>query len=655
MSSPRSKASPANRQTRRFRTGCKTCKARRIQCDETRPECTACVSKGRSCPGYTRDFKWSTKHEVSARHDGRRDRGSSQPGVAPFAQTYRTSTIPGGESEVRVGDGETREDEGNDAIVDASRRQQSPRQHSPALVNGSTPKETRTIGTLDLDSFKASHVDPQSLQLALLERRATELQRRLDSRISPQLTDFPTFLIEYWFKNICCIWSGFDSDRNLNRNLAMSTWTNQKSVFHCLQAMSAFHLAEQLPHLGDTAMTSWKSAVQAIHEDLASVTTTSPTRLPTGLLLSLSGIGTTTCWTDSQQLGLPLLKKMKTLLAHYNRSAALMSSSDRLYLEFFNDSCIYWDILCKVVTDDASPIGPSPALSPSSSSMPETAPPHPWVGVSRNILELFANSILLCKRYCKRLRSSDFKSATVHSLRDMIDGVHEARSLRKTLIGLKQSTGSQLAETGDKLTPLSHLVDVAEGYRLAALLQLYQTFKDLEDEYVSERDGSPDETWIQGLALELLDLMKRIPLESGSRCIQPLLYLSIATGLRSCPPVPVDVPHIADGTECLERHALQGNVTALSDILGQSDLQRSNVSSMKLTRMSVNIGQARRIIMQRVSVLEYSLPTKPITVLKALMKRIWDVWDAEMCGGRTVRSKHWIEVMEESRLHTMFG
>ncbi|KAF4946946.1 hypothetical protein FSARC_14078 [Fusarium sarcochroum] len=36
----------------RVRTGCLTCKARRVKCDETKPRCSRCVSAGRKCDGY---------------------------------------------------------------------------------------------------------------------------------------------------------------------------------------------------------------------------------------------------------------------------------------------------------------------------------------------------------------------------------------------------------------------------------------------------------------------------------------------------------------------------------------------------------------------------------------------------------------------------
>ncbi|KAF1974784.1 hypothetical protein BU23DRAFT_598108 [Bimuria novae-zelandiae CBS 107.79] len=40
------------RRLRRTKTGCITCKIRRVRCDEQKPECNRCVSTGRKCDGY---------------------------------------------------------------------------------------------------------------------------------------------------------------------------------------------------------------------------------------------------------------------------------------------------------------------------------------------------------------------------------------------------------------------------------------------------------------------------------------------------------------------------------------------------------------------------------------------------------------------------
>ncbi|KAH8683822.1 hypothetical protein BGZ61DRAFT_356697 [Ilyonectria robusta] len=42
----------ARRGIQRVKTGCRTCKARRVKCDEQRPSCWRCTSSGRECEGY---------------------------------------------------------------------------------------------------------------------------------------------------------------------------------------------------------------------------------------------------------------------------------------------------------------------------------------------------------------------------------------------------------------------------------------------------------------------------------------------------------------------------------------------------------------------------------------------------------------------------
>ncbi|KAI1874388.1 hypothetical protein JX265_004596 [Neoarthrinium moseri] len=41
------------------RTGCLTCRKRKRKCDETRPECKACVSRNAKCGGYLRPVRWA--------------------------------------------------------------------------------------------------------------------------------------------------------------------------------------------------------------------------------------------------------------------------------------------------------------------------------------------------------------------------------------------------------------------------------------------------------------------------------------------------------------------------------------------------------------------------------------------------------------------
>ncbi|KNB16493.1 hypothetical protein FOXG_15139 [Fusarium oxysporum f. sp. lycopersici 4287] len=49
--------------TGRSRSGCANCKAKHVKCDEAKPNCKACLSRGDTCSGYLKVFRWSNKHE----------------------------------------------------------------------------------------------------------------------------------------------------------------------------------------------------------------------------------------------------------------------------------------------------------------------------------------------------------------------------------------------------------------------------------------------------------------------------------------------------------------------------------------------------------------------------------------------------------------
>ncbi|KAF2155708.1 hypothetical protein K461DRAFT_251761 [Myriangium duriaei CBS 260.36] len=49
------------------RTGCVTCKLKRLKCDETKPTCQQCQRRKVECGGYKRDFKWRAFDETNAK------------------------------------------------------------------------------------------------------------------------------------------------------------------------------------------------------------------------------------------------------------------------------------------------------------------------------------------------------------------------------------------------------------------------------------------------------------------------------------------------------------------------------------------------------------------------------------------------------------
>ncbi|KAL6708345.1 hypothetical protein ACN47E_003269 [Coniothyrium glycines] len=104
-------ATPANSKPRqrawkpKARTGCKTCKIRKVKCDEEKPSCKRCTSTGRTCDGYDTSFrppapsqpsrspKYLSPGQLSARSSAERS-----PSPAYLVPALRLNTVEERES-----------------------------------------------------------------------------------------------------------------------------------------------------------------------------------------------------------------------------------------------------------------------------------------------------------------------------------------------------------------------------------------------------------------------------------------------------------------------------------------------------------------------------------------------------------------------------
>uniref|UniRef100_A0A8H7TSN8 Zn(2)-C6 fungal-type domain-containing protein n=1 Tax=Bionectria ochroleuca TaxID=29856 RepID=A0A8H7TSN8_BIOOC len=86
--------------------GCHLCVKRRVKCDESKPQCHACVRYGVACPGYDRTVKFvNEKHQVRPRVKAKPRKpssspssGSGAPSVASGAEDESPTTRPGNTS-----------------------------------------------------------------------------------------------------------------------------------------------------------------------------------------------------------------------------------------------------------------------------------------------------------------------------------------------------------------------------------------------------------------------------------------------------------------------------------------------------------------------------------------------------------------------------
>lgn len=646
------------------------------KCDEAKPECNECIRRNLPCPGYKKEIKWSLRHEKMLRREQPKScvRRASSPERALFkeatnavqqttgAESNRSrqdssstaSDIPvlrtdssGGIDEEALREFLLRSDQASENFTPWM--QQDAMAPIPSLLDLDMPMlaenafgwsddtvaHNRTM--VDLDGLDVSATQPftpgwqtqvfqqadsgedEDEQIAVQQSLST--WRRSVSKPTPtSLVDVTTFLIDHWFRDVCPQWSAFDSTLNPNRVHMSRIWTNSRAVLHCMKTMAATTLMSTLPHLKQEAIASARVSVQAIGEDLASLDLEQPQKkleVPLDLCLALLCVGTTMCWLDTNLLGLAYWKEARRLRDFFNDNYHLLDEEERQKLRFFENSCVYWDMLCSVVSNEDLDIPSSEDAIIGCSPPVGVIKPHPWTGVAYKQQRMLSRTIALCRRHRLRMRKARTKDPGT-SPEPAAEDLMDAYLLSNELENMDVPSPQSVLDMGDRLSPSSHFSHLAVAFRIASLLQLHQTFRlnmDAEAS-ASEADAvASQRRLVLKLALELCAILEEIPVSSNTRCTQPILYITAASGLRF-ETMPKDDP-------------------------------------FSLTPEVLEVHRARSFILDRFASLQRSLPPKPIIVATDLVQAIWRAYEDE--DTEKAMNCHWIDVMIDERLSTLFG
>ncbi|KLO97174.1 uncharacterized protein LW93_3147 [Fusarium fujikuroi] len=714
---------PSQGRVARSRGGCVTCRSKHAKCDEAKPTCKSCAVRGQKCGGYRLDVRWSTKHEKRTRQPQSRPR-QSQTENSPSARSteaqsdtqsqvsYRSENVPAA---------------GRDSI--SSTAAIIPNDFDPAAsasvfhLNGIVPPLFPMSADGDFFSHQLEHENEETshtfsgtdsenhdaYSLSNMTSSVSPLQwgddflgsvhsdndlvsapetlsipvgsmafefnmplpavdpGRLTFEMTPNaITYTPSVLIEYWFRHVCSLWSNYDSDVNLNRTIAAALWSNCELVYLSLQAMSAAHLSAKVPMMRQTSITNMKEAAEIMRADLHTVKSHQLfNTVPASLLFSLMGIGTSICWLNATQLGLPFLCEAKAILHAVNKNKHVLSEEQRQLLCFFNKSWLYCEMLLSMVTSSCKSLQKMEELGDVEETVPVTAPvtadpieqvPHPWTGVSSDSYKLFMRAMKLCHKFRRKIRKPRdmFASANISAAMQIIE---EAAVVEKQTCDLDVEFRETIGETNDKKTPNQHLFNVAEAYRQSTLLQLYQTFPELivrrhelDDSQAKDAQSLWD-NWITPIALNLVGILKLLPTDSGSKMTQPLLCVSASTGLRRKhievkAATPKEIPFSQDASleDC--------DMINYLDFAGLHDELPEESEPEPDPDANAGIMAARQFLHNRLDTLKTVLPPKPVVVAQDLTKAIWQAYDTEQCAKYAA---HWIDVMDSRNLKSNWG
>ncbi|KAL2166895.1 hypothetical protein VTG60DRAFT_2034 [Thermothelomyces hinnuleus] len=655
-----------NRQ--KSRSGCRTCKLRRLRCDETKPGCRNCAQKGFECPGYQQRLQWSTKHErpTTTQTSGPPNftqlvTAASESIVSTPATTAQRSGHGGARASpvVPVFDEHTRPT----TFLSPSTSASPSASGSPLMIYSSPSSSTASPPAHHEESTVSAEVHaglaPVVNSVASNNNNtmnptpktepgtADEAEQASGLTMFEPLVDIPTFLIEHWFKSVCPSWSALDSPANPYRRLTANLWHRSTPVFYTLQAISAASLVERLPHvMRDTAQAAPRKADEAIQEELCAFSTATRPKFPTELLLSLFCMSSSTCWLEASQLGQQYVRQARAVLKILEEWT--LDSESQELLAFFKGCLIYEEMLRSVVSDGEDDIQHMLGWPEPATRLPLVpAIPHTWTGVSSEILRPFGKALALCRRSRNRWRLSG--ATTYRVLKGAMKDIEEAKKVEDNLFlaGVLQ-TGEcyQPQEPPDRTRDLYHLT---EAYRLCGLVQLYEAFPDLAVQRtpaLKDADGPNTiwQTWVSPLALHVItDVLTNVPPGSMSR-IQPIICLCAGSGLRYDAKVP-----LGSGNQ---RYFLSTEPGSLAAPLPKDTAPDIRLLHPNVSENGIKTSQARRLVMDRLDQLEVTLPPRPIAVAKKLLRAVWSAYDEEI---ELSRWTHWLDVMATTGLHSLFG
>ncbi|KAF4946105.1 hypothetical protein FSARC_14275 [Fusarium sarcochroum] len=645
-----SSGSSVRKNITRSRTGCA------LKCDEAKPSCSRCLRLGIACPGYQKPLRWKAGSK-SPRDilDTPRDEAAATPQQASVYTPYQPQPPEDFmndfynpellEQLTDVMDPGCVDISGHENLESNLPLMQFPNdllQLYPDQTLAQTP-DTISQGPNEdrLWPISLSGTAQSGLQALIRPESSNQLPEPVcEMPLSHALQDHTSILVEYYFKEVCGMMSCYDSPMNPYRTTISNMWSGSQSLYYITQSMAAACLSEVSPsfssvgrQLRDQAMVCLSGEAKIAH-------------LETSSLLALVMLGMSLSWHDPSSLGQPQFDVLAKKVLSAEARDVNLALADKKKEFFFYNSLVYWKMLLSFVTDVDSSIKhaqPQPA-PPDCLDLSEPRMPHPQTGIGIEVQELVGKVGSLVRKERKRIRFRRF--ASKEDIQQAQHAILASERLHSELCAIELPRENDIVDAGDDMTPANHLVSIAEAYRCTGLLQLYRNFPDLltpytpsvnpaSNPFMTESPGptgsctddrSLTDTWLTCLALHVLDLVKDIPVSSRSRSIQPLLFVSICSEL-----------------------SLSRSYCTISNIQQPPVASIATSQRFSVPLSGLEVLEARRVIVSRLSAFENILAAKPIRRMLMLVKKTWARMEEEK------QEVYWMDVMMENGYETLMG
>ncbi|KAF4947798.1 hypothetical protein FGADI_10131 [Fusarium gaditjirri] len=601
---------------------------------ETR--CKRCAKNGVECPGYRKPVKWSVKYE-------RYMVNSSPTADSSFSWFDLGARKLSNSIQTKSDSGSVETQNYNDSEVQAPGPfTQGPHSSfSDVSEHFEDMLEMKPPSTLDLGQPSTLCDDVQADEEFPLAPDALYDDSLCLTSYTPTLQT--SLVLDHYFSTICHLNSSFDSANNPFRSEVARMMADSPLLFGCVLSMSAAHLyqgdkgsshiplefqTEAMSHLSQTLskLPVSKECETDDNQPTALVSREKILNVSDDLLLSIIFLGMTAAWHDVSATGLPHLHGSRQLFRSWITLNKLEDMEKRNSMTrtqiFVVSSMVYWEAMSSALFDQQYEClshlnifcDPHP---------PALIQPCPWTGVATPIFVFLAKTLTLVRnnQALKSLRV--FDTGEIHRRALYAELLAKAASLEREIVGYRLPFVGLIDDIGDPCTTPDHLLAISRCYRLAALLELYSAFPEtIRREGSLDRDddlhnGDDRTHLVMGLAFSILELLEKIPDDSGTISIQ-LLSLLIA-----------------------------------GSVLGPASTRGEDEGAKRL-----EILRFRAFVRQRIQKMYAAVRLGPIGNVMRILEEVWsrmDMSPAVQSGNPVMSSFHWIDVMSEKRLETMFG
>ncbi|KAK0117506.1 hypothetical protein ONS95_011846 [Cadophora gregata] len=376
------------------------------------------------------------------------------------------------------------------------------------------------------------------------------------SCLGEPLYDDTTTLIHHYFTRVCRIAGCFDSPFSPFRIIPPLILSTSKPIFLLLQASSAAQLSRQHPTMRIKALRLQTEAFSAVRDDIGMLMSGGGGfAVSDELMLASIFAGLTSAWYDVNDTGLSHVLGSQILLSLWLMGRV----GQRLNYQqtFILGAYVYWFMISSfAVGDPWQSFCYQEALQSTlakldmcrdvvdDTDVPEEQRkvyPHPLTGFSNEVCLAVGKVGSLCRlHYISKGQMRDFLE-------------EKAGIAEEELLDLEQFDSRNFQDPQDPKTNVEEILSVREAYRLAGLLQLYDTFPHLLHRHTEPQDYSPEceieeephtpaqHNFLLALSIHILRILATIPPSSGTRVLQGLPALIAATWLVDPHPSTSDI------------------------------------------------------------------------------------------------------------------